>query len=573
MDQNHRSVALMGNGHEISVFPPISEHRSIRDQYLPSTLNHSDGSDQYLDLAQEIYTKALQFHKQTFPENHKKSKTWLSSQNTLDDVVAVLRQAKVLYETRRSSRSKRLAIGSAMWTKICSRVMQYSQIIDTLISSHPEYAAIVWGGLRFIFTVTLNYENLASRVAEAFLEIVSALDDAEFIAFKLYPVNHIKRTTIELYAGVVEFCIRATKWYQDTTKSVRRKILLSIINPWPLEFEDIKLKVDGSLKRLYSQSAIAHRAETRDMNLTLQDLNIRLTVIYNEVMNGAVHNIVQSRGNTARFPCYAGVSSSLLSTADRATSYLRVSFDPTKVFNLSVTMRNRRRSRKDFSYREVVIPSAIYESVANPRSSLVRIKASTIRSEGVQDCVLDIAERLKQMGSPVIWFLGGSLIRSGAPITVEDVLKSMIQQMIDHQPEILTWAPVNDQTFDSCKTSDEWLLLFVELLSHIKLIFIVIDGHERLSGISGLIERLWELLSAEKVTTVVKMIVLTYQRPRPSLALLDSNNSLQGCIDIDFSRHPLRTGRLPICQSRRQLGSRHLTNSISYLMKSIKSRK
>ncbi|KAI1163104.1 hypothetical protein F5B18DRAFT_621307 [Nemania serpens] len=98
-------------------------------------------------------------------------------------------------------------------------------------------------------------------------------------------------------------------------------------------------------------------------------------------------------------------------------------------------MRDRRRSRKDLSHNKVDVPPTVYESIASLRSSLVRIKAAAIRSESVQDSVLDIAEQVKGMGLPVIWFLGGSLIRSGTPVAVEDVFKSMIRQMIDRQPE------------------------------------------------------------------------------------------------------------------------------------------
>jgi hypothetical protein len=32
-------------------------------------------------------------------------------------------------------------------------MMKYEKVIDTLVSSNPEYSAVVWGAMKFLFTV------------------------------------------------------------------------------------------------------------------------------------------------------------------------------------------------------------------------------------------------------------------------------------------------------------------------------------------------------------------------------------------------------------------------------------
>lgn len=69
--------------------------------------------------------------------------------------------------------------------------MHYSKVIDTLVSSKPEYAALVWGGIRFLCTVTLDDEELPSKIAESLAEIAAVIPEVDFVAYKLYPTQSI----------------------------------------------------------------------------------------------------------------------------------------------------------------------------------------------------------------------------------------------------------------------------------------------------------------------------------------------------------------------------------------------
>jgi hypothetical protein len=120
--------------------------------------------------------------------------------------------------------------------------------------------------------VTLNYEELSSKIAQCFAEIGSVLPEAEFIAQRLYPVKNIQTTLASIYVQIIEFCIRATRWYDRMQTNFVRKALHSALRSWPLEFEDIKFNIDTHVRRLREQSTLAHQAETRDMHREMSDI-------------------------------------------------------------------------------------------------------------------------------------------------------------------------------------------------------------------------------------------------------------------------------------------------------------
>jgi len=104
----------------------------------------------------QAYDEAIKFHRETFRAGSKEAQTWLSKKCSMQDVVTAVDEAKNRYSIKKMGKSGPNAAMASWWTAAASKVMHYSQIIDTFVSSNPEYAALAWGGLRFIFTVRTN---------------------------------------------------------------------------------------------------------------------------------------------------------------------------------------------------------------------------------------------------------------------------------------------------------------------------------------------------------------------------------------------------------------------------------
>jgi hypothetical protein len=74
---------------------------------------------------------------------------WLSDKHTIKDVQQAIEDAKSAYEAKEKY-SK-----THQWIqKFSSRVLHYADIFDTLSQHHPEYVALVWGAIKFVFVVS-----------------------------------------------------------------------------------------------------------------------------------------------------------------------------------------------------------------------------------------------------------------------------------------------------------------------------------------------------------------------------------------------------------------------------------
>ena len=70
----------------------------------------------------------------------------------LPDATAAINFTTVIDRQCSSRRSQ--CMGPRLITFLES-IQQFSQVVDTFVSSHPEFAALVWGGVRFALLVRL----------------------------------------------------------------------------------------------------------------------------------------------------------------------------------------------------------------------------------------------------------------------------------------------------------------------------------------------------------------------------------------------------------------------------------
>jgi hypothetical protein len=193
----------------------------------------------------------------------------------MQDVLDVLEASQSKYQSRNAKRWKPVATAVTWWKQLSFRLMQYETVVDSFVSSNPEYAALVWGAMKFLFKVTLNHEECSSKLAQAFTEIGAVLPQAEFIS-QLYPTARIRATLASTYAQIVDFCVRATKWYEKMRRTSIKKVLGAAFKTWPLEFQDIRNNIEAQFTHLRELSAIAHQAETREINVRVVQLRALL---------------------------------------------------------------------------------------------------------------------------------------------------------------------------------------------------------------------------------------------------------------------------------------------------------
>ena len=198
----------------------------------------------------------------------------------MGSVLDEVRKAEEQQSAKKNSRHRFTKATCLAWTTAVNKINTFSTTIEVLVSSHPEYAALVWGSIKFLFLVrvtadlcvniteasvqvTLNHQELSSKISDAFSAISDALPEVDFLASELYPVPHIQATLAAIYAHIIDFCTRALRWYSKTTGSFIRKTWAAIKDPWALEFDDVVRQIQHTTMRIREQAAVAQQAETR----------------------------------------------------------------------------------------------------------------------------------------------------------------------------------------------------------------------------------------------------------------------------------------------------------------------
>lgn len=101
--------------------------------------------------SRRIQEEALKIHGDKF--KRKAPNTWVLQTSSINEVLKMLDEAKRTYDSRRENRNKHVKNFVSCWKTTSETVMQYEKAIETLVSSNPQYTALVWGSIKFLFMV------------------------------------------------------------------------------------------------------------------------------------------------------------------------------------------------------------------------------------------------------------------------------------------------------------------------------------------------------------------------------------------------------------------------------------
>lgn len=100
------------------------------------------------DIAREAFEQGISFFKKELKANQVQ-KDWIDDQTSQNDAFLAAETARLKYE---GSQAEQGAV--AKWaSQLPDQIMRYSSVIDVFVSSHPEYAALAWGAIKFVLMV------------------------------------------------------------------------------------------------------------------------------------------------------------------------------------------------------------------------------------------------------------------------------------------------------------------------------------------------------------------------------------------------------------------------------------
>ncbi|KAI8667213.1 hypothetical protein LRP88_01039 [Fusarium phalaenopsidis] len=475
----------------------------------------------------------------------------------MESVLEEVRKAEEQQNKKRSSRHRFTKAAALVWTTAVNKINTFSKVIDVVVSSHPEYAALVWGSMKFLFLVTLNHQELASKISEAFCAISEALPEVDFLTSELYPIPRMQSTLATIYTHIIDFCTRALRWYSKTRGSFIRKTLAAIKDPWALEFDDVVRQIHRTTARIREQAAVAHQAETRYVSSVVSQVQQDVLKLQRERRVP-----VSSQGallDGATLPSLSRPSflgGTTLVIKEMAKYFLSVPFKPEKALDLGTTLRDRRRMRGNPVPDQLWASDKLRNWISQPGSALVQVQGNLVAADASRDFALDIVELAKGADLPLAWYVSSQLEK---PMDIPDIWRSLVWQVLEKNSDSSSYKNLTESNFNSCVTEDDWISLLVAVLAEIPRVVLVIDSHQDERKTRETVRKFWNTFTERKATTTVKMLLLTYSNPgTPMPSMLPNDNVEFYSLRMGHDRRPgmARASMYGSPRGRRQVGGR-----------------
>ncbi|KAF4932722.1 hypothetical protein CGCF245_v010294 [Colletotrichum fructicola] len=181
----------------------------------------------------------------------------LQSEHGIHGVLDSIRMSENAYSNQAHSKAWKWA------RRLSEKILYYGHILDVISQHHPEYVALAWGAVKFLLVGVLNYESLVKELSKALCRIAEALRHVE-AHLSLYPTKVIEDAVSELYCHIMEFTVRAIRWYQ---KPRPLRALSALGNPFPLKFRDIVDNIQETSRSIDRMALTMSHIELRQLRL------------------------------------------------------------------------------------------------------------------------------------------------------------------------------------------------------------------------------------------------------------------------------------------------------------------
>lgn len=217
------------------------------------------------DIAQEAYEDAVKYFEQELTQDERK-RDWIRGQTGLQDVLDTVQKARAGSTANNATKARRYLVA------LSSRIQYYGAVLDTLAQHHPEYVALAWGAIKFVVHGVVNHAELIVEISRALVNIGDALPHIK-LGMDLYPTVYMKEAVSRVYAHIMLFLKKATKWY---SLSPARRALSVLANPFSIGYKDTVDQIRLCTESVNLVAGAAARAELRDQTITLQEQMAKL---------------------------------------------------------------------------------------------------------------------------------------------------------------------------------------------------------------------------------------------------------------------------------------------------------
>uniref|UniRef100_A0A8H7K1T9 NACHT domain-containing protein n=1 Tax=Bionectria ochroleuca TaxID=29856 RepID=A0A8H7K1T9_BIOOC len=190
-----------------------------------------------------------------------------------------------------ASRSRKGRSIATRLHSVLQSVQQFASIVDTLVSSHPEIAALVWGSVKFAMLLVSNYTSYFEELSQVFVRFNSYCPIFEEYQ-ALFPTSRrVQEALCKFHVSIIQCCKHAVEaiqrpWQTQVLNIFRQSFdkefesdILSIRENGRQVKEEIKLaqiQMEKQYQELQYQSQAVVRSDLRKIMSRSKLVNERL---------------------------------------------------------------------------------------------------------------------------------------------------------------------------------------------------------------------------------------------------------------------------------------------------------
>ncbi|KAJ5207765.1 hypothetical protein N7449_002144 [Penicillium cf. viridicatum] len=169
-------------------------------------------------------------------------------------------------DSNKSSTTRR-CVAPRLCTFLEAATQQFSAIMDTFVSSNPQIAALVWGGVKTAILTASNIASYFDKVTNMIMTIGRSCPTYQQFGH-LYPgCVGLQLGLCDYYAVIVQLCIKIIEISKRTPVT---QILSSILNPFEAEFKKFLDQLDQAVEDIRLQLSFASKKANADAQKLLK---------------------------------------------------------------------------------------------------------------------------------------------------------------------------------------------------------------------------------------------------------------------------------------------------------------
>ncbi|KAI9852117.1 MAG: hypothetical protein M1824_002166 [Vezdaea acicularis] len=198
------------------------------------------------------------------------------------------------------------------WTNniqnIFSQINRYAVAGDLIVQHHAEYTSLAWGAFRFLLLFTVAEGTTAAKLSGALRSTCQIIFRAEEYA-KLFCAHSgsstervfqsLQENIIQLYAEILNFLVRATKFFE---KHTLRRYISAGLSPFDTKFQGVLDAIDRAERNvekdigvLRSEAEIRQQEYDNGVWLKHADFSVDLKKLQDSCIPGTCEWFLQSR--------------------------------------------------------------------------------------------------------------------------------------------------------------------------------------------------------------------------------------------------------------------------------------